>query len=202
MFMNEIEQLEKELESLRPMEASSDFEHRVEKALGDCGHLAVSQLPDLVSEDRFTTASRGKLLLFSSVFLLGSAAVITLLFSSPSFSPSESGPEPRMPLVINIPSTPTLSEDSPSIGGDSPIHGVSAEEFSAMTNVGWGQAQAQQIPIDFSDEGIVDRPGMNPARLYRYQYMDETIWVNPETNTFIRSSVPRQETLLIGLEPF
>jgi hypothetical protein len=71
-----------------------------------------------------------------------------------------------------------------------------------MTNVGWGQAQAQQIPIDFSDEGIVDRPGMNPARLYRYQYMDETIWVNPETNTFIRSSVPRQETLLIGLEPF
>jgi hypothetical protein len=200
--MNEIEQLEKELESLRPRDASSDFEHRVEKALGDCGHLAVSQLPDLVSEDRFTTVFRGKLFFLSGVFLLGSAALITLLFSFPSFFSSESSPELRMPSVINIPTTPTLPEDSPLIAGDSPIHGVSAEEFSAMTNVGWGQAQAQEIPIDFSDEGIVDRPGMNPARLYRYQYMDETIWVNPETNTFIRSSVPRQETLLIGLEPF
>ena len=56
--------------------------------------------------------------------------------------------------------------------------------------------------IDFFDEGIVERPGVNPARQFRYHYLDETIWVNPETNTFIRSSVPRQETILIGLEPF
>ena len=54
----------------------------------------------------------------------------------------------------------------------------------------------------FFDEGIVERPGVNPARQFRYHYLDETIWVNPQTNTFIRSSVPRQETLLIGLEPF
>ena len=71
-----------------------------------------------------------------------------------------------------------------------------------MTEEGWRRPQEQEIPIRFFDEGIVERPGMSPARQYRYRYLDETIWVNPETNTFIRSSVPRQETLLIGLEPF
>jgi hypothetical protein len=92
--------------------------------------------------------------------------------------------------------------DSFPVADDSPINGVSTEELSAMSESGWEEPQAQEFLIDFFDEGIVERPGMNPARQYRYHYLDETIWMNPETNTFIRSSVPRQETLLIGLEPF
>ena len=65
-----------------------------------------------------------------------------------------------------------------------------------------GATARQEFLIDFFDEGIVRTPGVDPARRYRYHFIDETIWVNPETNTIIRSSVPREETLLIGLDPF
>ena len=52
------------------------------------------------------------------------------------------------------------------------------------------------------DEGIVDRPGQAPARRYRYRFLDETIWENPGTNTRIRSTVPREEVVLVGLDPY
>ena len=109
---------------------------------------------------------------------------------------------PAMPIDAVDPVAPVLGQDSPLIANDSPINGVSSEELSAMSELGWEEPQAHEILINFSDEGIVDRPGMSPARRYRYHFLDETIWRNPETNTFIRSSVPRQETILIGQEPF
>ena len=202
--MNETEQLEKALESLRPKEPSSDFERRVEEALGDSGQLAVSRLPELGSESRCASAPRGNLFLFPSLFLLGAAALVALFFSFPSSPSSQSGTDLEMPAdtgAIEL-TTPVMAQDSLLVADDSPINGVSIEELSAMSGAGWEKPQAQEIFIDFSDEGIVERPGMSPARRYRYHYLDETIWVNPGTNTFIRSSVPRQETLLIGLEPF
>ncbi|MBT3638400.1 MAG: hypothetical protein HN531_15825 [Opitutae bacterium] len=200
--MNETEQLEKALESLRPKEPSADFERRVEEALGDSGQLAVSRLPELGSESRCASAPRGNLFSIPAFFLLGAAALVALFFSFPSSPSLQSGTGSGIPAdTIELP-TPDMAQDSHAVADDSPINGVSTEELSAMSGAGWEEPQAQQIPIDFSDEGIVERPGMSPARQYRYHYLDETIWVNPGTNTFIRSSVPRQETLLIGLEPF
>ena len=197
--MNEIEQLEKELKALRPEEPSADFERRVEDALGDSAQLAVRQLPELGSEVRSAPATRGNLFFIPSLFLLGAAALVALFFSFPS---PKSGTDPGIPTdVIDLPA-PVLAQDSLPTTDDSPINGVSTEELSAMSESGWEEPRAQEFLIDFFDEGIVERPGMNPARQYRYHYLDETIWMNPETNTFIRSSVPRQETLLIGLEPF
>jgi len=199
--MNEIEQLEKELKALSPKEPSADFEGRVEEALGDSVQLAVRQLPEPGDELVAQTAppTRGNLFLIPSLFLLGVAALVALFFSFPS---PKSGTAPVIPTeVIDLPAPP-VAQDSLLVADDSPINGVSAEELSAMSESGWEEPQAQELLIDFFDEGIVERPGMNPARQYRYHYLDETIWMNPETNTFIRSSVPRQETLLIGLEPF
>ena len=197
--MNEIEQLEKELKALRPKEPSVDFERRVEDALGDSAQLAVRQLPELGSEVRSAPATRGNLFFIPSLFLLGAAALVALFFSFPS---PKSGTDSGILMdVIDLPA-PVLAQDSLPVTDDSPINGVSTEELSAMSESGWEEPQAQEFLIDFFDEGIVERPGMNPARRYRYHYLDETIWMNPETNTFIRSSVPRQETLLIGLEPF
>ena len=199
--MNEIEQVEKELKALRPKEPSADFERRVEDALGDSAQLAVRQLPEPGDEPVAQTApaTRGNLFLIPSLFLLGAAALVALFFSFPS---PKSGTDPGIPTdVIDFP-VPPVALDSFPVADDSPINGVSTEELSAMSESGWEEPQAQEFLIDFFDEGIVERPGMNPARQYRYHYLDETIWMNPETNTFIRSSVPRQETLLIGLEPF
>ena len=199
--MNDFEQLEKELGSCGPLEPSADFEHRVEEALGDSGRLAMSQLPDL-DRDSPSFSSRAKLFVIPGLLLLGAAASFVLFFSFPERSSSLSDDELGLPFdEIAVP-TPTPGPSPSSVSDDSPINGVSVEELSAMTEEGWRQPQEQEIPIRFFDEGIVERPGMSPARQYRYRYLDETIWVNPETNTFIRSSVPRQETLLIGLEPF
>jgi len=196
--MNEIEQLEKELKALRPKEPSADFERRVEDALGDSGRLALRQLPD-EGDEVAALQSRGNLFFVPGLFMLGSAALVALFLSFPSFEPENA---PGMPMDAIDLVAPVPQQDTPTIANDSPINGVSSEELSAMSEPGWEEPQAQEILINFSDEGIVDRPGMSPARRYRYHFLDETIWRNPETNTFIRSSVPRQETILIGLEPF
>jgi hypothetical protein len=195
--MNEIEQLEKELKALRPKEPSADFERRVEDALGDSAQLAVRQLPELGSEVRSIPATRGNLFFIPSLFLLGAAALVALFFSflSPKF-----GTDPVPTDVIDL--SDLVALDSFPVADDSPINGVSPEELAAMSESGWEEPQAQELLVDFFDEGIVERQGMRPARRYRYHYLDETIWINPETNTLIRSSVPRQETFLIGLEPF
>ena len=196
--MSEIEQLEKELKALRPKEPSADFQRRVEDALGDSGRLALRQLPDRYDEIA-VLPSRRKLFFFPGLFMLGAAALVALFLFFPSLEPEN---VPAMPMDRVAPVAPVLAEDSPLISNDSPINGVSSEELSAMSEPGWEKPQAHEILINFSDEGIVDRPGMSPARRYRYHFLDETIWRNPETNTFIRSSVPRQETILIGQEPF
>tara|TARA_B100000902_G_scaffold182829_1_gene175585 strand:- start:110 stop:700 length:591 start_codon:yes stop_codon:yes gene_type:complete len=196
--MNEIEQLEKELKALCPKEPSADFERRVEDALGDSGWLALRQLPD--GGDQVTVSPIGSnLFFFPGLFMIGAAALVALFLFFPSL---ESENVPAMPMDAVDPVAPVLAQDSQLIANDSPINGVSSEELSAMSEPGWEEPQAHEILINFSDEGIVDRPGMSPARRYRYHFLDETIWRNPETNTFIRSSVPRQETILIGLEPF
>ena len=196
--MNEIEQLEKELKALRPKEPSADFERRVEDALGDSGRLALRQLPD-EGDEVAALQSRGNLFFVPGLLMLGSAALVALFLSLPSFEPENA---PGMPMDAVDLVAPVPQQDTPTIANDSPINGVSSEELSAMSEPGWEEPQAHEILINFSDEGIVDRPGMSPARRYRYHFLDETIWRNPETNTFIRSSVPRQETILIGLEPF
>ena len=199
--MNETEQLEKELKALCPKKPSADFERRVEDALGESARLAVRQLPEPGDEPvaQATPVAPSNLFLISSLVLLGAAALVVLFFSFPS---SKSGTNPAIPTeVIDLP-VPPVAQSSLPIADDSPINGVSSDELAAMSESGWEKPQAQEFLINFFDEGIVERPGVNPARQFRYHYLDETIWVNPQTNTFIRSSVPRQETLLIGLEPF
>ncbi len=199
--MNDFEQLEKELGSCGPLEPSADFECRVEDALGDSGRLALRQLPDLDC-DNSLSSSRTTLFAVPGLLLLGAAALFVLFFSFPVPSSSVSDVELGLPADKTGDSMSSPESSSSTVSDDSPINGVSVEELSAMTEEGWRRPQEQEIPIRFFDEGIVERPGMSPARQYRYRYLDETIWVNPETNTLIRSSVPRQETLLIGLEPF
>ena len=199
--MNEIEQLEKELKALCPKKPSADFERRVEDALGESARLAVRQLPEPGDEPvaQVAPAAPSNLFLMPSLVLLGAAALVVLLFSFPS-SKSRTAPVIRTE-VFDLPAPPVALDSLP-VADDSPINGVSSDELAAMSESGWEKPQAQEFLIDFFDEGIVERPGVNPARQFRYHYLDETIWVNPQTNTFIRSSVPRQETLLIGLEPF
>tara|TARA_Y100000588_G_C14234238_1_gene916570 strand:+ start:1073 stop:1684 length:612 start_codon:yes stop_codon:yes gene_type:complete len=201
--VNEFEELEKELRSFRPAKPSQAFEARLETALGESGNLAVRRLPEL--EDKPISslpAEKGKIVPFLRVFAFPVSAVaasVALAFYLvyPVFQ--KKTPPGVLPSIASEDFLPKKEE---SIGEEdlSPLHGVSSAEFAAMSESGWSDPQVKEILLDVSDEGIIERPGSSPARRYRYRYLDETIWRNPETKTFIRSSVPRQEVVLIGLE--
>lgn len=196
--MNEIEKLERELRSICPAKPSESFTNSVERALGGSAKLAVRQHPDVPGESS-VPAVRINFFASRGIFLLGAAALIAvflvLRFAGPSSSTKEE------PATTNL-AEPVEPIISPRLTDDSPINGISRSELSLISEPGWETPQAREIPLNFFDEGIVERPGMSPARRYRYHYMDETTWRNAETNTLIRSSVPRQEILLIGIEPF
>ena len=201
--MNEFEELEKELRSFAPAKPSKTFEARLEKALGESGNLAVRRLPQLEEEatSRLPT-ERGKIVPFLRAFAFPVSAVaalvaLALYVAYPVFQKTTT------PILSHsITSGESLPPKPESMGEEdlSPLHGVSAAEFAAMSESGWSDPQVKEILLDVSDEGIIERPGSSPARQYRYRYLDETIWRNPETNTLMRSSVPRQEVVLIGLE--
>ena len=201
--MNEFEELEKELRSFRPAKPSKAFEARLEKALGESGNLAVRRLPELEEEATGPLpAERGKIVPFLRAFtfpisVVAALVALALYVAYPVFQEKTSSAV--SPSIASKESLPAKPE---SVGEEdlSPLHGVSAAEFAAMSESGWSDPQVKEILIDVSDEGIIERPGSSPARQYRYRYLDETIWRNPETNTLIRSSVPRQEVVLIGLE--
>lgn len=196
--MNEIEKLERELRSICPAKPSESFTNSVERALGESAKLAVRQHPD-VPDESSVPAVRINFFASRGIFLLGAAALIAvflvLRFAGPTSSTKEE------PATTNL-AEPVEPIISPRLTDDSPINGISRSELSLISEPGWETPQALEIPLNFFDEGIVERPGMSPARRYRYDYMDETTWRNAETNTLIRSSVPRQEILLIGIEPF
>ena len=201
--MNEFEELEKELRSFRPAKPSEAFESRLEKALGESGNLAVRRLPEL-EEDATTPlpVEKSKIIPFLRAFAFPVSAVaalfvLALYVAYPVFQKkTSSAASPTIASEQLLPAKPeSVGEE-----GLSPLHGVSAAEFAAMSESGWSDPQVKEILLDISDEGIIERPGSSPARQYRYRYLDETTWRNPETNTLMRSSVPRQEVVLIGLE--
>ena len=201
--MNEFEELEKELRSFRPARPSKAFEVRLEKALGESGNLAVRRLPELEEEATGPLpAERGKIVPFLRAFtfpisVVAALVALALYVAYPVFQKKTSSTvSPSIASTESLPAKPE-SVDEEDL---SPLHGVSAVEFAAMSESGWSDPQVKEILIDVSDEGIIERPGSSPARQYRYRYLDETIWRNPETNTLMRSSVPRQEVVLIGLE--
>ena len=201
--MNEFEELEKELRSFRPAKPSEAFESRLEKALGESGNLAVRRLPEL-EEDATTPlpVEKSKIVPFLRAFAfpISAAAALVVLALYVAYPVFQKKTMPAVPHSLASEQSLPAKPESVGEGDLSPLHGVSAAEFAAMSESGWSDPQVKEILLDVSDEGIIERPGSSPARRYRYRYLDETIWRNPETNTLMRSSVPRQEVVLIGLE--
>ncbi|MFP6900899.1 MAG: hypothetical protein VCA36_08130 [Opitutales bacterium] len=187
--------LEKELRSLEPRSPSEEFETGLEKALGEAGKVAVKHMPEMSAEME-TTSSRDLGAVTSSgffqfVLFAGVAAALAFaLYLLNPFSNTETKVSQTPPLVSAI------AQDL------SPLHGVSASSIAAFSDEGWNDPETRQILVDAADEGIVNRPGLAPARRYRYRYLDETVWRHPATNTLIHSAVPREEVILVGLDPY
>ena len=199
--MSDFEQLEKELRAINPSNPSVGFENRLEDALGDSGNLALRRLPDSLENLEVEAPEESPVVTtfrLSRILPLAAAAALAvgLYFAAP-FSDEDVPPDGNA-LVGEQPAPvspiPSAEEEL------SPLHGVSASAYAAMSAEGWIPADVTEILLKATDEGIVDRPGQSPARRYRYQYLDETVWRNPTTNTLIRASAPREEVVLIGLE--
>ena len=201
--MSEFEQLEQELGALRPAKPPAGFEARLEKALGEPGNVAVRHMPELdVQTEPAPVGNSGNVVPFVrsriALFAVAAAVLAVALYLADPFSADETSPSTE-PIVANEtfqPASPLPLADEDT----SPLHGVSAAAFAALSGEGWSAPAVTETLLDATDEGIVERPGQAPARRYRYRYLDETTWKHPETNTLIRSSAPRQEVVLIGLE--
>ena len=201
--MSEFKQLEQELGALRPAKPPAGFETRLEKALGEPGNVAVRHMPELdVQTEPAPAGNSDNVVPFVrsriALFLAAAAVLVVALYLADPFSADETSPSTE-PIVANeatqpVSPVPLADEDT------SPLHGVSAAAFAALSGEGWSAPAVTETLLDATDEGIVERPGQAPARRYRYRYLDETTWKHPETNTLIRSSAPRQEVVLIGLE--
>ena len=186
--------LEKELRSLAPRSPSDEFEANLEEALGEAGKLAVKQVPETDSQTTFSSDDSSKEVSFLRrrflLFAGAAAALVLALYHLNPFSSTES----EISQTTHF--APVLAQDI------SPLHGVSASSFATLSDQGWNDPETREILVDAADEGIVNRPGLAPARRYRYRYLDETIWRNPATNTLIQSTVPREEVVLVGLDPY
>ncbi len=201
--MSEFEQLEQELDALRPAKPPAGFEARLEKALGEPGNVAVRRVAEPDAETAtVTSGDAGKIVPFPRSrfmpFAAAAAVLAFVLYLAYPFSNDETSPSTE-PIVANETAQPA----SPASGDEediSPLHGVSAAAFAALSGEGWSAPSATETLLEATDEGIVERLGQSPARRYRYRYLDETTWRHPATNTLIRSSAPRQEVVLIGLE--
>ena len=197
--MNDLEKLEKELAGLQPDDPTVEFSKKVENALGQAGTVAMCHL-NSSSEEKNQKMS-GSVVNFPFIpSLVGLVAMLLLgfYFSAPLILEVFQGNYDEKNGLNNQPSSMVVDIDSP-------LNGVSLEQledYSGLPVNGWQDPSTEERFILRVDEGVVDRVTGSPARQYRYHFIDETIWVNPETNTIIRSSVPREETLLIGLEPF
>ena len=199
--MSDLQKLDNELCSIRPVEPPAGFESRLEKALGEPGNVALRCVPetDAVTEP-VSSVNAGKVVPFILSPLMSIAAVaavvtFALYFAYPLLD-YEAPPNAKSIVAKEESQTvPTMPEVDVS-----PLHGVSAAAFAALSGEGWSAPDVKETLLEATDDGIVDRPGQAPARRYLYRYLDETTWRHPDTNTLIRSSVPREEVVLIGME--
>lgn len=190
--------MEEELREIRPSSPSPDFEKRLERALGDAGNLALRRVSGSSSVSSFPVEKQrggGKLVSFAIMgFGLSAAAALVVAAFIIGFSFGEDPSKESFSPAVSVAEGDAVGVD------DSPVHGVPSSAILTFSGEGWATPEKRETLVEATDEGIIERPDGPPARRYRYHYLDETIWKHPETNTLIRSAVPREEVLLVGLE--
>ena len=210
--MNEYEQLEAELRSLKPLPPGEAFSSKLEKALGSAGNLAVRRLPDAEDSSADFLPSvppESNPLPFTRLFFYtgcvgtGLAAVWALFFylSNGLIAPSYVT-EAEQPLFTDhFAAQVDLPVDDP----ESPVHGVTLgqlQDTSPMPVMGWSDPQNRERFLRLVDEGIFQRPSGVPARRVRHYYMDETLWSHPASDMRILSTSPREEVIFIELDTY
>ena len=171
--------LERELRSLEPSSPSRKFEDRLEQALGEPGNLAVKRTATHSSQDELPANS-----FLSWLIPLAVAAAVALgAFLSTTWI--EGDTDARSDATPNDISKAANASLLPSFPGQ-----------------GWKALELTDHFLGARDEGVVHRDGEVPARRYRYRFLDVTTWEHPQANAIIKSSVPREEVVLVGLDAY
>ena len=173
--------LEKELRSLEPSSPSRKFEDRLEKALGEPGNLAVKRTESHSSQDGIASNTFVSWLIPLSV----AAAVVLGAFLSTTWIEGDTDNQAR---------SNATPQDIPKA--------ANASILPSFPGQGWKASELTDHFLGARDEGVVHREGEVPARRYRYRFLDVTTWEHPQANAVIKSSVPREEVVLVGLDAF
>lgn len=67
---------------------------------------------------------------------------------------------------------------------------------NATTNV-YQPVRVDNLLIGAAEEGRLTMPDGTPARRIRTEYVDTITWKNPQTNAWVRWSVPREEVRIV-----
>ena len=176
--------LEKELGSLEPVAPSEQFKIRVEEALGEPGKVAVRRISTEVTEGEVSTGARNTLIAYL-IPLAVAAAVVVGAF-----------------LVTTWP----VADDKGGVITTERLEGApkasSASFLPSFPGQGWEASELTDHFLGARDEGVVHRTGQAPVRRYRYRFVDVTTWKHPGSNAVIRSSIPREEVVLVDLDPY
>jgi hypothetical protein len=173
--MNDFNEIEKELKTLRPIEPSPELFARIEAELGaDAG------------QEKVVRPARFRISWFSLGAGLAAAALL-LVFARLHFQQT-----PPTKVASNPPSQSygtTNREAAPTRHGESSFSGTrstSAAEFVP--------ARATEVVYRTQDEGLVFPAGSNePLRRVRARMRETLQWQNPQTGASLRVSYPAEE---------
>lgn len=176
--MNDLEQ---ELRSLEPVSPPDGLEARLEEALGEAGNVAVKRTVERSQTEMIPLD--GRAIFLSWLVPLGIAAAVALgAFLAVTRPVAEKKPATKAE-TLSVASNPVVP-------------------LPVFPGEGWEASEATDHFLGGRDEGVVHRVGQPPARQFRYRFLDETIWRHPAANAVIRSTVPREEVVLVGLHPY
>ncbi|MFP6855104.1 MAG: hypothetical protein VB980_04915, partial [Opitutales bacterium] len=170
--MSDLKQLERELSALRPTKPRAGFTTNIEKALGESGNVAIKQdrSEEVTTDEPTSLLSRFAPLTIAAAVALGAFFAVTH----------------------------SVTEDKPSTTSRSSSHAsTSVPSLPAFPGDGWKASEVNDHFLGGRDEGVVHRVGQAPARRFRYRFLGETVWKHPKANAVIRSTIPREEVVLV-----
>lgn len=166
---NPQEDIERELQALRPRAPSAALWQRLE------GELSV---PAVGSKPRYRSATTLNSWKWAGWQIAAAAAAVAILATAGVMrlvAPA-AGPEAGQPAGMAVARTPAAPSNPRDL---------------------YRPVKATNVLYDMTDEGLVKLDSDLEARRTRYRYVDTITWQNQNGNATVRWSIPREEVRLI-----
>jgi hypothetical protein len=171
---NPHEDIERELQALRPRPPSTALWQRLERELAD---------PAAAPKPRYRSATTLTSWKWAGWQIAAAAAAVAILATAGVMRlASPTAPETASPA--NLAATPRSA--SPQVASTAP---AAADLYRPV--------KATNVLYDMADEGLVRIDNDLEARRTRYRFVDTITWKNQAGNATVRWSIPREEVRFI-----